>query len=64
MNKEKKSFTKTDKKVWMLEKRQMRKIKDANIIMHLDNALRFLEDVGEELTNISFYNKLDKEKII
>lgn len=64
MNKGKRSFTKTGKKVFSHMEQKISKLHDHKIIMHLDDALRFLEDVEEELTNISFYNKLHQEKML
>jgi len=64
MNKEKKSFTKTDKEAIRNIGNEIEKLKDLNVIKHLDDILRFLVDVEEELTNISFYDKLISEGVL
>ena len=37
------------------------KIKDNTILDYLEDVIRFIIDIEEEIVNISFYNKLIKE---
>ncbi len=64
MNRNNKSYSKTDKKVFLELKKDVDKIKNIKILMQIDDVIRYLEDIEEELTNISFYTKLIKQKIL
>jgi phosphate uptake regulator len=64
MNREHKSFTKTGREAVNEWHSKIQKVRDVTVLMHLDDMMRYMRDVEEELTNISFYHKLIREKIV
>ncbi|MBN2422894.1 hypothetical protein JXB41_06720 [Candidatus Woesearchaeota archaeon] len=64
MSKESSVFIKTNKHIIKNMEKKIEQLNDLNLIKHLDDALRYLVDVEDELTNISFYKRLIKANLI
>lgn len=64
MAKERKSFTSLDKSRILGLQQKVRELRDVQTITQLDDSLRYLLDVQEELTTISFFSKLASENIL
>ncbi len=46
------------------ESKKLRKIKDRNVRNYLENILRLIVDIEEEITNNSFYRELIEGKAL
>jgi phosphate uptake regulator len=64
MNKSSRSFSRTERHTIQAMEKDIAKIKSQDIARYLDDMLRFLVDIEEELTQISFATKLVKENIL
>jgi len=61
INKKRELFEKTNKERLNTIKKAISEIKDTKINHYLEDMLRHLVDIEEEVVNISFYNKMIKE---
>jgi phosphate uptake regulator len=57
-------FKKADQKEHNRTKEDIHKIKDDVIADYLDDMLRYVIDIQEEMVNVSFYNKLISENLL
>ncbi len=64
LNKERKAFIKTERAVFEKLLNDIEHISDFKIIKYLGDLIRLIIDVEEELTNISFRNRLIRDKVL
>lgn len=59
-----KVFTKTNPVDFEKIKKSVEKVKDKTIQTYLDDMVRYLEDIQEEIVNITFYKKMIKDNLL